>query len=423
MGWGSSEMRNRLTAKFVERVTVPGNYADGGGLYLQVQERRDGSTARSWVVRYRSQTGRMREMGLGAFELVPLADARTRALAARQKAANGCDPIDERHELRAKLRTDESQRMTFEACAKIYIDAHKGAWKNEAHREQWAATLKTYAYPVFGDRPVGEIDQAGVFKVLDPIWSTKTETASRLRGRIEAILDWAKVRGYREGENPARWKGHMAKAFPARTKIQPIQHHPALPYKELPDFMARLLAIESIGAKAFAFCILNVTRTSETILAERAEFKVDERVWVIPPERMKARKEHRIPLADASMTMFKAVSKLSDPDFRYLFESTKRAGEPLSNMTFLTMLKRMERQDLTAHGFRSTFRDWAAETTFYPREVAELALAHAIGDKVEAAYRRGDLLEKRRSLMNDWATFALSEVPPGLLSSTLISRR
>lgn len=416
-------MRNRLTVKFVERVTVPGTYADGGGLYLQVQKRKDGSTARSWVVRYRSEEGRMREMGLGTFDLVPLANARDKAIDARRSAANGADPIDERQARRAQLRAVHTPLMTFKQCAKIYIDAHKGSWKNESHREQWSATLKKYAYPVFGEKPVREIDQAGVFAVLDPIWSTKTETASRLRGRIEAILDWAKVRGYREGENPARWKGHMAKAFPARTKIQPIQHHPALPYKELPDFMANLLAIESIGAKAFAFCILNVTRTSETLLAERTEFDVDECIWIIPAQRMKARKEHRIPLSDAAMKLFKAVSQLSDPDFKYLFESTKKAGEPLSNMTFLTMLKRMERQDLTAHGFRSTFRDWAAETTSYPREVAELALAHAIGDKVEAAYRRGDLLEKRRSLMNDWATFALSKTPHSLLCSTVISRR
>lgn len=416
-------MRNRLTAKFVERIALPGTYADGGGLFLQVQERKDGSTARSWVVRFRSQTGRTREMGLGALDLVPLADARTKALDARRSAASGADPIEERKALRAKLRSDDAPLMTFEQCAKIYIDAHKGSWKNESHREQWSATLKKYAYPVFGEKPVREIDQAGVFKVLDPIWSTKTETASRLRGRIEAILDWAKVRGYREGENPARWKGHMAKAFPARTKIQPIQHHPALPYKELPEFMAKLLAIESIGAKAFAFCILNVTRTSETLKAERPEFDVNDRTWIIPPQRMKAHKEHRIPLSDASMTLFQAVSQLSDPDCKYLFESTKKAGQPLSNMTFLTMLKRTQREDLTAHGFRSTFRDWAAEMTSYPREVAELALAHAIGDKVEAAYRRGDLLEKRRNLMNEWAAFALSKTPPELISSKVISRR
>lgn len=415
-------MRNRLTAKFVERVSTPGMFADGGGLFLQVQTRANGLPAKSWLVRYRAKH-RTREMGVGAVAIVTLADARAKALEARRLAAAGIDPIEQRRERIALLSSEEAPRMTFRQCAKIYIEAHKGSWKNNKHREQWDATLAKYAFPVFGDLPVSEIDQAGVFRVLDPIWSVKTETANRLRGRIEAILDWAKVRGYRDGENPARWKGHMAKALPARTKIQPIEHHPALPYKQLPDFMAKLLATESIGAKAFAFCILNVTRTSETLYAERCEFDMSARTWVIPAERMKARKEHRIPLSDASMTLLKAVSQLSDPDFKYLFESTKRPGEPLSNMTFLTMLKRMERQDLTAHGFRSTFRDWAAETTAYPREVAELALAHAVGDKVEAAYRRSDLLERRRSLMNDWATFALSSVPPELLSSMVISRR
>lgn len=416
-------MRNRLTTKFVERISTPGTFPDGGGLFLQVQTRTDGRAAKSWVVRYRSNTGRIREMGLGTLLLVPLADARTRALEARRKAYAGIDPIDERRGARALLRSSHVKPITFRECAEIYISAHSGSWKNEKHREQWTSTLEKYAYPVFGSSPVTDIDPEVVFRVLDPIWPTKTETANRLRGRIEAILDWAKVRGYRTGENPARWKGHMAKAFPARTKIQPIEHHPALPYKDLPDFMAKLLAIESIGAKAFAFCILNVTRTSETILAERSEFDQRERIWVIPQQRMKARKEHRIPLSDAAVTLLEAVQTLGDPDIKYLFESTKRAGEPLSNMTFLTMLKRMNRQDLTAHGFRSTFRDWAAETTSYPREVAELALAHAIGDKVEAAYRRSDLLEKRRNLMNDWARFALSATPSILLSARVISRR
>ncbi len=416
-------MRNRLTAKFVERVAAPGNYSDGGGLVLQVQERKNGGVAKSWAVRYRAQTGRIREMGLGTLELVPLTIARDRALDARRKAHGGIDPIDERARLRTALRSDVSREMTFERCSIAYIDVHQASWKSETHKEQWARTLKMYAYPIFGGRPVRDIDQTDVFKALDPIWATKTETASRLRGRIEAILDWAKVRGYRDGDNPARWKGHMAKALPARTKIKPTKHFSALPYKELPSFMGELLSIESMGAKAFAFCILNVTRTSETLLAEKAEFDSEERLWTIPAVRMKAGKEHRVPVSDASIILMDAVRKLSDPDCKYLFESTKKAGEHLSNMTFLTMLKRMKRRDLTAHGFRSTFRDWAAETTSYPREVAELALAHAIGDKVEAAYRRGDLLEKRRNLMNDWAEFALSKVPSKLLGSAIISRR
>jgi len=403
-------MRNRLTAKFVEKVSEPGYYADGGGLFLQVQTKKDTSTAKSWVVRYRASTGRMREMGLGSLDVVTLADARTRAAEARRKAANGTDPIDARNGVRVALQAEASRRMTFKECAEAYIEAHKASWKNDKHRAQWSSTLANYAYPQFGDKSVAEVDQAAVLRVLDPIWPKKTETANRLRGRIEVILDWAKVRGYRNGENPARWKGHLDKALPARAKIQRVAHHAALPYKELPAFMNELTAIDTIGAKAFAFCILNVTRTSETLLADVAEFDLEKRIWIIPPTRMKAAKEHRIPLTDASLEIltYARTKKVSPAGF--MFESSAREGEPLSNMTFLMMLRRMGREDLTGHGFRSTFRDWAAEMTAYPREVAEAALAHAIGDKVEAAYRRGDLFEKRRRLMEDWNEFATGSV-------------
>ena len=399
-------MRNRLTAKFVEKTSEPGNYADGGGLFLQVQTRKDGTAARSWVVRYRAISGRMREMGLGSLDVVPLADARIRAAEARRKAANGTDPIDERKAVRTALQAEASRRMTFRECAEAYIDATKASWKNDKHRAQWSSTLSNYAYPQFGDRSVAEVDQAAVLRVLDPIWPTKTETANRLRGRIELILDWAKVRGYRDGENPARWKGHLDKALPARAKIQRVAHHAALPYKELPAFMKELASIDTIGAKAFAFCILNATRTSETLLAETTELDLEKKIWTIPSVRMKAGKEHRIPLTDASLEILAYAMKNKGFSSGFMFESSAREGEPLSNMTFLMMLRRMGREDLTGHGFRSTFRDWAAETTAYPREVAEAALAHTIGDKVEAAYRRGDLFEKRRSLMEDWARFA-----------------
>ncbi len=252
-----------------------------------------------------------------------------------------------------------------------------------------------------------EVDQAAVLRVLDPIWPAKTETANRLRGRIEVILDWAKVRGYRDGENPARWKGHLDKALPARAKIQRAAHHPALPDKDLPAFMKQLGAVDTIGARAFAFCILNVTRTSETLLAEVSEFDLEKRVWIIPPVRMKACKEHRIHLTQAALDILDYATNKKLTQSGYMFELSAREGEPLSNMTFLMMLRRMGREDLTGHGFRSTFRDWAAEMTAYPREVAEAALAHAIGDKVEAAYRRGDLFEKRRKLMEDLAVFAM----------------
>ncbi len=403
-------MKNKLTTKFVEKTVEPGYHADGGGLFLQVQTKKDESVARCWVVRYRAPTGRMREMGLGTLDQVTLADARTKAIEARRKAANGTDPIEERDAQRAASRAAEQNRMTFKECAEAYIEAHKASWKNAKHKAQWESTLKNYAYPAFGDGPVRDVDQAAVLRVLDPIWPKTTETANRLRGRIEVILDWAKVRGYRDGENPARWKGHLDKALPARPKIQRVVHHPALPYKELPAFMKELAAIDTIGAKTFAFCILNVTRTSETLLAEIPEFDFGEKVWIIPPARMKAGKEHRIPLTEASLEILDYAKKKKVSESGYMFESSKREGEPLSNMTFLMMLRRMGREDLTAHGFRSTFKDWATETTAYPREASEAALAHAIGDKVEAAYRRGDLFEKRRKLMDDWARFAMSLV-------------
>lgn len=400
-------MRYRLTSKFVEKIASPGHYADGAGLFLQVQTRKDGYPAKSWVVRYRAQTGRMREMGLGSVDRVTLADARGKAAEARRIAANGADPIVERTAKRDALQSAEQNRITFRECAEAYIEAHKASWKNPKHTAQWGASLKNYAYPVFGESPVGEVDQEAVLRVLDPIWPKRTETASRLRGRIEVILDWARVRGYRTGENPARWKGHLDKALPARGKIRRIVHHPALPYTELPAFMKELMAIDTVGAKAFAFCILNVTRTSETILAELPEFDTDNMSWTIPSIRMKAGREHRIPLAAASVKLIDACKAAKLSDSPYMFESPKREGEPLSNMTFLMILRRMGREDLTAHGFRSTFKDWASETTSYPREVTEMALAHAIGDKVEAAYRRGDLFEKRRNLMQEWADYAL----------------
>jgi integrase len=401
-------MKYRLTTKFVEKIASPGHFADGGGLFLQVQMRRDGYPAKSWVVRYRAQSGRMREMGLGSADLIPLKSARDKANEARSKAAHGIDPIEERETKRAALQSEEQNRISFRACAEIYIAAHRASWKNEKHRAQWEASLKKYAYPVFGESPVSEVDQKAVLDVLDPIWPKRTETASRLRGRIEVILDWAKVRGYRAGENPARWKGHLDKALPARSKIKRVVHHPALPYAELPAFMKDLLAIDTVGAKAFAFCILNATRTSETLLAELSEFDDKNDTWTIPPERMKAGREHRIPLVSASTKLVAECKAAKASDSPYLFESPKRDGEALSNMTFLMILRRMGREDLTAHGFRSTFKDWASEATNYPREVTEMALAHAIGDKVEAAYRRGDLFEKRRKLMQDWSAFAMS---------------
>lgn len=412
MGWASSKVKNRLTTKFVEKINNHGHFPDGGGLFLQVQMRAETSPAKSWVVRFRAPNGRMREMGLGTAEYISLAEARTRAFNARQKAALGIDPIEERNTAKAILRAPQQRGMTFQECAEAYIEANRAGWKNAKHGAQWKATLEAYAYPVFGKMDVGDIDQTTVLKALDPIWSTKTETATRVRSRIESVLDWAKVRGYRTGDNPARWKGHLDKALPARSKVKRVSHHAALPYADLPAFVLELSVSETSGARALAFCILTATRTSETLLAQWPEFDLKDGVWTIPPERMKAGREHRVPLAPSALKVIeRARMALVATDSPFVFESSLREKKPLSNMTLLMQLRRMDRTDITAHGFRSTFRDWAAETTTYPREVAEAALAHTLTNKVEAAYRRGDLFDKRRSLMNDWAAHVTSSLP------------
>jgi integrase len=298
--------------------------------------------------------------------------------------------------------------MTFRQCAEAYMAAHEASWKNAKHRGQWVSSLIHYAYPVFGGLPVQAVDIGLVMKVLDPIWQSKTETASRLRGRIETILDWATVRRYRSGENPARWRGHLDKLLPARAKLQKVQHHTALPYAELPGFMAELRAQSGMGARALEFAILTATRTSETLNARCSEIDLDRRVWTIPVERMKAGREHRVPLSSRAVALLKSLRhKDMDPDGLWVFPGSA-PGKPLSSMAMLMTLRRMKRGDLTAHGFRSTFRDWAAERTNYAREVAEASLAHTLGDKVEAAYRRGDLFEKRAHLMDAWAKYCAS---------------
>lgn len=299
--------------------------------------------------------------------------------------------------------------MTFDACAAAYIGAHETGWRNAKHRDQWRNTLSTYANPVFGSRPVQAIDVGLVMKALEPIWQTKPETASRLRGRIEAVLDWATVRGYRQGDNPARWRGHLDKLLPARNKIRSVEHHAALPYDETAEFLAMLRSQEGIGARALEFLILTAARTGEVIGAQRDEIDLDEKVWIVPAARMKAGREHRVPLSPAAVAVLERMKESCEGDF--VFPGGRR-NKPLSNMALLAVLRRMGRGDLTAHGFRSTFRDWAAERTNFPREVAEAALAHTVGDKVEAAYRRGDLFDKRRQLMEAWARFsAIGKAP------------
>lgn len=397
-------LRNKLSAATVRSTTRPGRHADGAGLYLQVTRHPvHGNIRKSWLVRYRSDTGRMREIGIGSLEDVTLADAREAAARVRLKAREGVDLIEERIRARKEAALQKAREMTFQQCAEAYVRAHEGSWRNDKHKAQWSSTLRTYAYPVFGDLPVADVTVGLVMKVLDPIWSTKTETASRLRGRIENILDWATVREYRTGENPARWRGYLEKALPAaKHKARKIRHHAALPIDDVPAFMADLAAQPGIGALAFRFMILTATRTSEAIGARWDEIDLDERTWLIPEDRMKAGRPHRIPLSDAALAVLRMVEGQAPV---FLFPGLKK-GQPISNMAFLMLLRRMKREDITAHGFRSTFRDWAAERTEFQGEVAEAALAHAVGNKVEAAYRRGDLFDKRRRLMEAWAAFA-----------------
>lgn len=388
---------NKLSAMKVGKLKKQGRYADGGGLYLQV-----GPTGgKAWLFRY-TLAGKSREMGLGALDVLPMAEARAKALEARRCLATGKDPLDEREAEKARQRLAEFKGLTFAQCATAYIELHKAGWRNEKHAAQWTATIDTYCAPVFGALPVADVDLTLVSRVLEPIWRTKTETASRLRGRIENILDWAKVQGYREGENPARWKGNLDKLLPARGKVRKVVHHPALPYDDMAEFMKELRQREGLSALALEFTILTAARTSETLKIKWTELDLKAGLWLVPGARMKSERDHRVPLSARAVAILRELEAVRTGE--YVFPGQRR-GKPLSNMALLKLLERMGRGDLTVHGFRSTFKDWASETTSFPNEVAEAALAHIIGDKTEAAYRRGDLFMKRRELMEAWAGF------------------
>ena len=391
-----------LKVAAIARAKAPGYYGDGGGLFLQVS--RFGTA--SWVFRYRVG-GRLREMGLGSLDTIGLADARERARKAREQRLDGLDPIEVRKGARLAAQLDSAKAITFKDCAKRYIAAHRPAWRNPKHAAQWGSTLDAYVYPIFGNLAVQAVDVGLVLKAIEPIWTAKPETASRVRGRIESILDWATARGYREGENPARWRGHLDNLLPARAKVRRVEHHAALPYVEISAFMAELRSQEGVSPRALEFAILTAARTGEVIGARWDEINVAERLWTIPAARMKSEREHRVPLADATLVIVEMMAAIRSGEF--VFPGGKE-GRPLSNMAFLMLLRRMGRGELTAHGFRSSFRDWAAERTGFPAEVAEMALAHAVGDKVEAAYRRGDLFQKRRRLAEAWAKFCMA--PP-----------
>jgi integrase len=389
---GSSTVRRigRLSAVALPKLKA-GMHPDGGGLYLQVTK----GGARTWIYRFMLHS-RAREMGLGPLHIVTLAEAREQARECRRLRHEGIDPIEARKAQRSEERLAAATAMTFKQCAERYIDAHKAGWRNPKHAAQWPSTLATYAYPVFGFLPVQAIDVGLVMKALEPIWRTKPETASRVRGRIESVLDWATVRGYRKGDNPARWRGHLDKLLPARAKVRTVEHHAALPYAEMGEFVAALREQEGVGARALEFLILTATRTGEVIGATWAEIDLQSRLWVIPGSGMKSGREHRVPLSGAAVHVLAPLQ--SDTK-----AGTTRRIFPVSNMAMLMLPRRMDRPDLTVHGFRSTFSDWCAEQTNTPSEVREMALAHAVGDKVEAAYRRGDLFEKRRQLAEAWA--------------------
>lgn len=402
-----------LSALEVGRLTAKGYHHVGGvaGLVLQVSK----SGAKSWLMRV-MVGGKRREIGLGGFPDVTLAGAKESARAIREKIKSGIDPVAEKATARNALAATIASALTFERAAERYIEANESGWKNSKHAAQWTATLKTYAYPIIGKIQVMAIDTSHIVSILEPIWTTKTETASRLRGRIEAVLDWAKVRGYRKGENPARWKGHLDHILPARTKVQKVKHHPALPYREIGAFMTALKAQEGMGARALEFAILCASRSGEVRGATWSEIDLNTNVWTIPPERMKAEKEHRVPLSPEAISLLDTLPRMAGTDL--VFPNSK--NDVLSDMTLTAVIRRMDdastiaggngwRENgvkvITAHGFRSTFRDWAGETTAYPREVIEHAIAHQLKDKAEAAYARGTLFDKRARLMADWSKY------------------
>ena len=389
---------NRLSPTKFAKLREPGRHGDGGGLYLQIGQ--DG--ARSWVFRFQL-SGRVRDMGLGSPAVIGLADARIFAGQCRSLVARRIDPIEERRRRQEQAALEAATTATFKQCALSVIEAKQPSWRNAKHAAQWLTTLATYAFPVFGHLPVGAIDTPLVLKVLQPIWNQKTSTAGRVRERIEAVLDAARAEGLRTGENPARWKGHLEYKLARPSKVQPVKHHAALPYAQIAPFMVELRAHDCMAGRAMELLILTATRTSEAIGARWDEFDLGAGRWVIPADRIKAGRTHQIPPSEPALALLRQLQALRMGEFVF---PGQRAGKPLSNMALLKLLERMGRRHaITTHGFRSTFRDWAAERTGYAREVVEMALAHAIENKVEAAYRRGDLFEKRRHLMRDWALY------------------
>ena len=409
------------TAKaFAQKVkagsVVPQRYADGGGLYLNVSD----SGARSWVFMFGfpgvvTNTGKRKtiEMGLGPFPDITLAEARDRADEMRRKLRDGVNPIAARKDEIANRTIEAAKAKTFKECADAYIEAKEAGWRNPKHAAQWGATFNetrrgSLVFPAItariNDLPVASVDEALVLEVLRPGWLSKTETMKRVRGRIEAVLGYATANKYRAGLNPARWKDNLEHSLARPSDVAPVEHHQALPYAELPAFMTKLRARAGASARAMEFTILTASRTGEAIGARWGEFDLVAKLWIVPAGRMKAKKEHRVPLSERALAIVETQAR----DGEYVFGGREK-GRPLSNMAMLELLRDMVGKGSTVHGFRSAFRDWAAEQTAYPNEMCEIALAHAVSDKTEAAYRRGDMMEKRRRLMSDWAEFCQRE--------------
>lgn len=401
--------KNALTVKAVQNFKEVGKYLDGNGLYLQVTK----AGVKSWIYRFDINKKR-REMGLGGVDTLSLAEARDACAEQRKILKQGIDPIEHRkarqaaeqqaqHAEKARQSQEEHQSITFKQCADEYIGKKEVEWANAKHRQQWRNTLRDYAHPHIGHIKIGEVDRARVLECLTPIWTTKNETATRVRQRIEAILDYAKAMDYRAGDNPAAWKGSLEPILPKPSKVKRVSHHKALPYDQMSAFMSQLQEMDGLGAKALQLAILTATRTGEVLNAEWSEVDLGKMVWTIPKERMKAGVEHRVALSESAIKIIKELPKING----YLFAGAKQ-GRPLSNLAMTMVLRRMERTDITVHGFRSTFRDWVAEQTHFPARVAETALAHQLKDGAEKAYQRGDLIKKRYELMEAWSSYCCS---------------
>lgn len=390
---------HRLTSVAISNARTPGLLADGGGLYFRVAP----GGSKGWIFRFRRE-GRTRDGGLGAYPAVGLAKARELAAQCRRSLAAGVDPIDARQAQRRDADRQTARAITFSQCAENFISSHEVAWRNPKHRQQWRNTIKTYAEPNIGSLIVAEVDTTGIVRILEPIWTSKPETASRLRGRLECILDWARARGYREGENPARWRGHLDHLLPPKSKVRTVQHHAAMPYLDVPGFMRVLTANSSPVAQALTFLILTSARTTEVTGAEWNEISFGSRSWEVPASRMKSGRSHRVALSRPAITLLQDMAEVRQGDF--IFPGA-RLGTSLSSMAMAMLLRRLNFAHVTVHGFRSSFRTFIAEATSFPSELAEMALAHVVGSAVERAYLRGDLLERRREVAEVWATFCM----------------